>query len=126
MHAILAVAFVVVPIAELAVLIKAGQLMGIVPTLGLLLAVSILGAVLVKREGVGVYRRLRTQIEQRKVPHAELLDAFLVLFAGALLLTPGFLTDVLGLSLLMAPVRAGVRKVLYGAVFRRFLPIGRR
>jgi len=109
---ILVLIFIVVPIAELAVLIKVGSVIGALNTIALLIAVSVVGGWLVKREGLSVLQRIREQVNNGRVPGAELLDAFLVLLAGALLITPGFLSDVLGIFLLLPPVRALVRRRL--------------
>jgi UPF0716 protein FxsA len=94
------------------VIIQVGQWLGVLDTLVLLVLISVVGAWLAKREGLGVLRRIRQQLDLGRVPGAELVDGFLVLFAGALLLTPGFLTDCLALLLLLPPVRAAVRRVL--------------
>jgi UPF0716 protein FxsA len=106
---LLALIFIVVPIIELAVIIQVGQAMGVLPTIALLLGVSVVGAWLAKREGIGVWRRFRRQVESGVVPGRELADGVMILFAGALLLTPGFVTDILGLLLLTPPVRAAIR-----------------
>jgi UPF0716 protein FxsA len=110
--AILAVVFLVVPIAELALLIAVGSEIGVLNTIVLLIAVSAVGAWLAKREGLGVLRRIQAQLDAGRMPGTELVDGFLVLFAAALLLTPGFLTDCLALALLLPPVRAVVRRTL--------------
>jgi UPF0716 protein FxsA len=112
MVAILAVVFLVVPIAELAVIITVGSEIGVLNTIALLILVSVVGAWLAKREGLGVLRRIQAQLDAGRMPGTELVDGFLVLFAGALLLTPGFLTDCLAIALLLPPVRAVVRKTL--------------
>jgi len=105
----LAILFLVVPFVELFILIRVGQEVGAVPTIVALVAVSVLGAWLVKREGLGVLRRARARVDAGEVPGVELVDGVLILFAGALLLTPGFLTDVVGILLLVPPVRAVLR-----------------
>jgi UPF0716 protein FxsA len=110
--------FLVLPIAELAVILQVGQLIGPWYTILLLLAVSAAGAWLVKREGLGVIRRFRRQLDAGAIPGKELADGVLILFAGALLLTPGFITDCVGLLLLLPPVRAVIR----ASVLRRFVP----
>lgn len=110
--------FLVLPIAELAVILQVGQLIGPWYTIVLLLAVSAAGAWLVKREGLGVVRRFRRQLDAGALPGKELADGVLILFAGALLLTPGFITDCVGLLLLLPPVRAVIR----ASVLRRFVP----
>ncbi|HVM39970.1 MAG TPA: FxsA family protein [Acidimicrobiia bacterium] len=109
---LLVLAFLVLPIAELAFIIYVGTNIGVLETIGLLLAVSVVGAWLAKREGIGVWRAVNRRVAAGEVPGSELLDAFLILFAGALLLTPGFLTDIVAVALLLPPVRAGVRRVL--------------
>ena len=112
MMAILAVLFLVVPIAELAVIIAVGSEIGVFNTIGLLIVVSVVGAWLAKREGLGVLRRIQAQLDAGRMPGTELVDGFLVLFAGVLLLTPGFLSDCLAIALLLPPVRAVVRRTL--------------
>ena len=109
---LLAVLFLVVPLLELYVIIQVGQAIGALNTIGILLLDSLIGAWLMKREGLAVVRRLQAQLEQGKVPGREIVDAFLILFGGALMLTPGFVTDVLGMGLLLPPVRIVVRRVL--------------
>ena len=106
----LVLAFIVVPIAELAVILAIGHSIGFLPTLLLVAAFSLGGAWLAKREGLSAWRRLRRALEEGRVPTAEAADGALILLAGALLLTPGFLTDVAGVLLLLPPVRAAVRR----------------
>lgn len=112
MLGLLALAFLVVPIAELAVIIQVGQWLGVADTIIVLILVSIVGAWLAKREGLAVVQRIRLQMEMGRVPGQELIDGFLILFAGALLLTPGFLSDCLAIVLLLPPSRAVVRRAL--------------
>ena len=110
--AILALAFFVVPIVELAVIIQIGSAIGVLNTIGLLILSGVLGGWLMKREGLGVLRRIQFTLAEGRVPGVELLDAFLILFGGALMLTPGFVTDIVGMALLLPPVRALVRVAL--------------
>jgi UPF0716 protein FxsA len=110
--ALLALAFLVVPIIEIAVIIKVGAAIGVLNTIGLLILSSIVGSWLMKREGLGVLRRIQESMAAGRVPGKELVDAFLILFGGALMLAPGFLTDIAGMALLLPPVRAGVRRLL--------------
>jgi UPF0716 protein FxsA len=117
--AVLALLFLVVPFAELFVLIKVGQVIGALPTIGVLIVVSVVGAAMVKREGMAVLRRAQEQVRQGRVPGVELIDGVLILFAGALLVSPGFLTDVLGVLLLIPPVRRGLRNVAARRLARR-------
>jgi UPF0716 protein FxsA len=109
---VLFILFIVVPIAELYVLIQVGQAIGVLPTIALLIADSILGAALMRSQGRAAWRRFNAALAEGRVPHREVLDGALVIFGGALLLTPGFLSDILGLILLLPPTRALVRAVL--------------
>ena len=116
---ILIALFIGVPFAEIYVLLQVGQAIGAVNTLGLLILISVVGAWLAKREGLGVLRRMQRSIDSGRVPGTELVDGFLILLAGALMLTPGFLTDILAILLLLPPVRAVVRRELRRRVARR-------
>ena len=119
MFAALALLFLVVPFAELFVLIKIGHVIGALPTVALLAVVSVVGAWLVKREGMSVLRRAQEQIRVGRVPGTELVDGVLILFAGALLLTPGFLTDIVGTALLIPPVRLALRSLARRRIAKR-------
>jgi UPF0716 protein FxsA len=113
--AVLVVLFVAVPLVELALILWVGGQLGVVDTIGLLVLCSLLGALLVKHQGLGVLRRVRAELDAGRLPAVALLDGVAVLAAGALLLTPGFLTDALGLVLLLPPARRWLR----GALLRR-------
>jgi UPF0716 protein FxsA len=119
MVGVLIVLFLLVPLAELFVIIQVGQAFGALNTIVLLILVSAAGAWLVKREGMGVWRRFQRQVETGVVPGREIADGVMILFAGALLMTPGFLTDLLGIALLLPPVRAAVRAVVMRSAARR-------
>lgn len=112
MGPVLVLLFLVVPFVELAVIVTVGREVGVANTIGILILVSIVGAWLVKREGLGVWRRAQAQLDAGRVPGQELLDGLMILMAGALLITPGFLTDIVGIVLLLPPVRAGFRRLL--------------
>jgi UPF0716 protein FxsA len=116
---ILVLAFIVVPLAELAVIIAVGNVLGLLPTLVLLLAISVTGAWLAKREGLAAWRRFQLAVAEGRVPTEEVADGAMVLLAGALLLTPGFLTDVVGLLLLLPPTRAMLRRLVPRLAARR-------
>lgn len=119
MIALLVVLLVALPIAEIAVIIKVGSWLGVGNTIVLLLAISVLGVWLVKRQGIGVLRRMRQQTNAGRVPGKEMVDGALLLLAGALLIPPGFITDAAGLLLLLPPVRAGIRGVTRRRLGRR-------
>ena len=116
---LLAVAFVLVPLVELFIVIQVGQVIGAWWTVLLLVAVSLLGGYLTKREGSRAWAALRAALQARRMPARELADGALILVGGTLLLTPGFLTDVLGILLLLPPVRAGMRRGATRALRRR-------
>lgn len=112
MAAVLVLLFLVVPLAELYVLIQVGSAIGALNTIALLILMGVAGGWLIKREGLGVVRRVQSQLRAGRVPTTEVVDGFLILFGGALMLTPGFLSDALGLALLVPPVRTVVRASL--------------
>jgi UPF0716 protein FxsA len=116
---LLFIIFVGVPFAELYVLLQVGHAIGVLNTLGLLILVSIAGAWLAKREGISVVRRMQAALNAGRVPGAELVDGFLILLAAALMITPGFLTDIVAIFLLLPPVRAAVRHSLRRRFARR-------
>jgi UPF0716 protein FxsA len=109
---LLFVIFIGVPFAEIYVLLQVGHVIGVLNTLALLVLVSMVGAWLAKQAGLSVLRRMQQAVNAGRVPGAELIDGFLVLLAGALMITPGFLTDIVAIFLLLPPVRAGVRRAL--------------
>lgn len=119
MFALLVVLFLVVPFVELFVIIEVGRAIGALNTIAVLVLVSVVGAWLVRREGLGVVRRAQARVHSGQVPGTEIVDGVLILFAGALLLTPGFLTDALGVLLLVPPVRAAMRRAASRAFRRR-------
>lgn len=110
----LLVAFVVVPLLELFVIAQVSGQIGLLPTLAILLLVSCVGAWLVKREGARAWRHFRDRLSAGGAPTTEVVDGALVLVGGTLLLTPGFLTDLFGFSLVFPPTRA-----LWNGVVRR-------
>jgi UPF0716 protein FxsA len=116
---LLVLLFIVVPIAEIYVIIKVGQAIGALWTILLLIADSIVGARLLSWQGRAAWRRFQEAIATGRMPHNEILDGVMIVFGGALLLTPGFITDVFGLLLLLPPSRAVVRRWLVRSIRRR-------
>jgi UPF0716 protein FxsA len=112
MAGILLLLFLVIPVVELYVIIQVGSWIGPLPTIALLVLVSVAGAWLVKREGLGAWARFRAQVDRGAIPTNELLDGLLIVLAGGLMLVPGFVTDVVGLLLLIPVARALVRRLL--------------
>src|ERR671916_2822145 len=103
--------FIIVPIAELAVIIQVGQAIGVWWTIAILIADSVLGSLLMRSQGRAVWRRFNAALQAGRVPAREVADGVLVIFGGALLLTPGFISDVAGLLFLLPPTRAAIRRV---------------
>jgi UPF0716 protein FxsA len=119
MFALLSVLFFVVPIIELAVILFVGREIGALPTIGLLVLSGVVGAWLAKREGVSAWRRFQRALNEVRIPTTEIADGAMILLAGALMLAPGFLTDLLGILLLLPPTRAVARRVILSEVTRR-------
>ncbi len=112
MFGVLVILFLVVPIVELYIIVQVASSVGIFETIGLLILVSVVGAWLVRSQGLTVLGRVQGQLAMGNVPGKEMVDGLLILFAGALMLTPGFMTDAFGMLLLIPPTRAVVRTIL--------------
>jgi UPF0716 protein FxsA len=112
---LLAIVFLLVPIAELYVIVQVAGAIGVPETILVLIGMSLLGAWLARIAGVSVLYRLQRTVRAGRVPSVEIVDGALVLLAGALMITPGFLSDLLAIFLLLPPSRALVR----GVVLRR-------
>ncbi len=104
--------FIIVPLLELYFFATIGKIIGFPVTLLIIIVTAVIGASLTKREGLSVLSRMRAASSQGRLPHAEVTEGALILIAGALLLTPGFLTDIFGFSLLFPPTRALYSKKL--------------
>ncbi|MFT7475851.1 MAG: UPF0716 protein FxsA [Verrucomicrobiales bacterium] len=102
-------AFIVVPVVEIFLITQVASQISWLPTILLVIGVSMVGAWLVKREGMSVIRRVTTAVNAGKLPTNDLADGAMIFFASALMLTPGFLTDFVGLALLIPPIRAVLR-----------------
>jgi UPF0716 protein FxsA len=115
----LVIAFIVIPLAELYVIIQVGGAIGLGPTLVLLLADALLGSMLLRQQGRNAWVRFNRALAENRLPHKEVFDGVLIIFGGALLITPGFITDIFGLILLIPPTRAIVRGISSRIVRRR-------
>src|ERR1041384_6931224 len=113
--------FIAVPIAELAVIIQVGQAIGVWWTIALLIVAPPVGRCVMRHPGRPVWRRFNDTVQGGRVPAREVLDGALVIFGGALLLTPGFITDILGLILLLPPSRAVVRGIVSRRIAHRMV-----
>src|ERR671933_2941690 len=113
--------FILVPIAEIAVIIQVGEAIGVWWTIAILIADSVLGSALMRSQGRAAWRRFNAAVAAGRPPAREVLDGALVIFGGALLLTPGFITDVFGLAFLLPPTRALLRRLLVRRLGRRMV-----
>src|SRR5215213_3887288 len=104
--------FILVPIAELYVILKVGDAIGAIWTVLILAADSVLGSLLLRSQGRAVWRRFNEALAAGRMPHREVVDGVLVIFGGAFLITPGFITDVIGVLLLLPPTRSMFRGLL--------------
>jgi UPF0716 protein FxsA len=116
---LLVLVFIVVPIAELYVILQVGDAIGAVPTILLLVADSLLGSLLLRNQGRSVWRQFNDALAEGRMPHRELFDGIAVIFGAAFLITPGFLTDIVGLLLLIPPTRAVLRRFAMARLGRR-------
>ncbi|MBA2509153.1 MAG: FxsA family protein [Nocardioidaceae bacterium] len=112
-------AFLMMPIVEIAVIIQVGQFIGLWPTVLLLVAESVFGAWLVRREGRKAWANLQAMLSAPHAPEVALTDAGLVLVGGALLLTPGFVTDAVGFACLLPGLRPMMRRLVTRALTHR-------
>ncbi len=114
--------FIVVPLVELFLLIKIGELTGLLPTLMLVIITGVIGAWLTRREGFRVLRAIQEDLHNGRIPAANLADGALIAAAGLLLLTPGLMTDACGFLLLIPPCRRWIRRLILQSLSRRFSP----
>ncbi len=121
---VLVVAFVVVPLLEIAALIAVGQVIGAWWTITILVVDSLVGGWLIKREGGRAWKGLSEALSSGRMPAREIADGALILVGGTLMLTPGFVTDAVGLLLILPFTRPVARRLLTGVVSRRLLVVG--
>jgi UPF0716 protein FxsA len=118
---VLLVIFIVVPLAELYVIWKVSEEIGLGVTILILAIDSIVGTLLLKSQGRAVWRRFTEAMAAGRVPHREVVDGVMVIFGGAFLITPGFITDILGLLLLLPPTRAVIRRLAFRGLGTRIV-----
>jgi UPF0716 protein FxsA len=112
-------ALVIVPTLELALLIWAGGQVGFFPTLALIIATGLAGAYLAKKQGLKVIRDIQEGINNFRAPGDQLLNAAFVLVGGVLLLTPGFISDILGFTLLFSPTQKLYKPLVYHLIQKK-------
>ncbi len=121
---LLVAAFILVPLVEIYVIIQVGQVIGAWWTILLLIADSILGSWLIKREGGKAWRALQVALQEGRMPHRELADGILVLVGGLLMLSPGFVLDIVGVICILPLTRPLGRRLLAGLISRRLVGVG--
>lgn len=109
--------FIVLPVLELWLLIKVGSVIGALPTIALVLLTAIVGVAMLRRQGLATLLRANQKLEQGQIPAREMLDGLFLAAGGALLLTPGFITDILGLLCLIP----GLRQLVFGRLVQKLL-----
>ncbi len=112
MGLVLFLLFLLVPLIEIGVFIEVGGLIGLLPTLGLILLTAVLGTWQLRAQGLSTLARARQQMEQGQLPAQELYNGFCLIIAGALLLTPGFVTDAVGFALFVPAFRRLLRHLI--------------
>lgn len=117
---LLVLVFIVMPVAELYVIIKVGGAIGILPTLALLVLDSFVGAALLRSQGRSAWMRFNQALAAGRVPAREVFDGAMIILGGAFLITPGFITDAIGLLLLVPPTRAMFRALVARLARRRY------
>jgi UPF0716 protein FxsA len=115
----LVLVFIVLPIAELYVIIQVGEAIGVLPTIALLIVDSFLGAALLRSQGRAAWRRFNEALALGRIPTREVFDGAMVILGGAFLITPGFITDLIGVLLLIPPTRAAFRGIVSRLALRR-------
>ncbi len=110
--------FILLPFAEIVILLEVGERMGAVPTIGLVLLTAFVGINLLKRQGLNTLLRFQDRLRAGQLPAQEIVEGMLVAFAGALLLAPGFITDTVGVLLLTPGIRGLIaRRILRSSTF---------
>lgn len=112
MGLILVAILIGLPVLEIAVFIRAGEAFGLWPTVGAIVATAVIGATLVRWQGISTLMKAQQAVAEHRLPVEEAFDGFCILFAGALLITPGFVTDAMGFLLLVPPFRTAFRRWL--------------
>lgn len=113
--------FFTVPLVEIYVLLEVGGVIGALPTIGLVVLTAVIGAGLIRAQGLATLGRIQAEMDRGELPAVGIVEGFLLLVAGALLLTPGFVTDTLGFLVLIPPLR---RRVIEAFLEKRLMSAG--
>ena len=117
--------FTCIPLVELYILLQIGSLIGAVNTILLVIFTGVLGAYLAQKEGIRTFQTIQSLLARGQMPGEPLLDAFLILLAGFVLITPGILTDLLGFLMLFPVTRAPIRRWARRQLERKFSSMDR-
>ncbi len=119
--------FIIVPILEMIILIEVGGIIGALPTVALVVLTATVGIWLLRMQGIATLNRVQQKLQSGQIPETELLEGVMLLVGGALLLTPGFVTDAIGfICLLPGPRRPLARWIIRQSVFKTIHATGRR
>jgi len=102
---ILIILFIAIPVVEIYLLIKVGSVIGAIPTILMIIGTAVLGAALLRMQGISTFKRVQGAMQRGEIPAIEMLEGLILLVSGALLLTPGFFTDAIGFVALVPPMR---------------------
>jgi UPF0716 protein FxsA len=115
---------IIIPAGEIAFLMVSGRMIGIFPTIALIILTGVVGAYLAKKQGLETIRKAQEQLRFGNMPGEEIMDGICIIFGGALLLAPGFITDFMGLLLLLPPTRVFFKRLL-GKLFMNWMNKGK-
>ncbi len=118
MFFLLLLLFFTIPLVEIIVLLQVGSAIGVLPTVAMVVLTAVLGAGLIRAQGIATLGRVRLELERGELPAVGIIEAAMLLVAGALLLTPGFVTDAIGFLILVPPLR---RRVIHDFLLRRVI-----
>jgi len=107
------ITLIALPVMEIAVFIEAGDRIGLWPTVGAILATAVIGLAIIRMQGLAILARMQDNLRAERFPGTELFDGACLLVAGACLITPGFITDSIGVLLLIVPLRRGIGRLLW-------------
>ena len=113
--------FLLIPIIELFIMFKVGKVIGLEITILIIIITAIIGAKLTKVQGAKAIKNAQSEIKSGKLPHKEVMDGIMIIIAGAFLLTPGFVTDIVGFSLLLPALRSNYQKLLLAFIKTKIL-----
>ncbi len=113
--------FFTIPLLEITVLLQVGSAIGVLPTIAMVVLTAVIGAGLIRAQGIATLGRVRLELERGELPAVGIIEAAMLLVAGALLLTPGFVTDAIGFLILVPPLR---RRVIHSFLARRVVATG--